>query len=149
MPLSKGNHVKEAKVIGMRGDSNTMPFFYSSSMGGSSWMVPGKVFHSKCLGDAIVRFDEMEPKVMGLGGVRCTTKEEHTWLVRHIYIPSSERHLYFFPCHNLVVLGEGMDDELVGHLVGSMNTKLPPAPQHEAPSLDDPYPKPIPMCNIP
>lgn len=146
--LSKANHVKEVKVVGMRGDTNTMPFVYNSSMGDTSWMVPGKLFHSKCLGDPIVKFEEFEQKVMELGGVRCTTKEEHTWLVRHIYIPSWQRHMYLFPCHNLVVLGRAMDGELVGNLVESITTKLPPPPQEEGPTFDDPYPKHIPMCHI-
>ena len=48
---------KEVKVVGMRGDTNTMPFFYNSSKGDTSWMVPGKVFHSKCLGDAVLKFE--------------------------------------------------------------------------------------------
>lgn len=149
VPLSKGNHAKEVKVVGMRGDTNTMPFFYNTSKGDTSWMVPGKLFHSKCLGDAIVKFEELEQSIMELGGVRCTTKEEHTWLVRHIYIPSWERHVYLFPCNNLVVLGQGMDDELVGNLVESITTKLPPPPQEEGPSFEDPYPKHIPLCHIP
>lgn len=147
--LSKGNHVKEVKVVGMREDINTMPFFYNPSQGDTSWMVPGKLFHTKCLGDAIVRFDELEQGIMELGGVRCTTKEELTWLVRHIYLPACERHVFLFPCHNLVVMGQGMDEGLVGNLVESITTKLPPPPLDEAPTFEDPYPKSIPMCHIP
>lgn len=147
--LSKGNHVKEIKVVGMRGDTNTMPFFYNTSMEDASWMVPGKLFHSKCIGDALVKFEELEQKIIELGGVRCTTKEELTWLVRHIYLPSSERHIHLFPCHNLVVIGGDMDKELVGGLVESLTTRLPPPPQDEASTFDNPYPTSIPKCPIP
>lgn len=149
VPMSKGNHVKEVKVVSWREDTNTMPFFYNPSKGDTSWMVPSKIFYSKCIGEAIMEFEKFEEQLMEYGGVRLATKEELTWLVRHIYCSRTNTHFYLFPTKNLVLMGREYGDEFVGNLINSISTKLPPLPQDDAPTFDDPYPKSIPFCNIP
>lgn len=147
--LSKGNHVKEVKVVGMREDTNTIPFFYNPSKGDTSWMVPSKIFYNKCLGEAIVGFEQFEETLMEHGGVRLPTKEELTWLVRHIYCTRTNTHFYLIPTKNLLLVGKEYGDDVVGNLIDSMSTRLPPLPQDDAPIFEDLYPKSLPLCTIP
>lgn len=149
VPLTKGNHVKEVKVVDMRGDTNTIPFFYNPSKGDTSWMVPSKIFYNKCIGEGIMEFEKYEEIIIENGGERLPTKEELIWLVRHLYISRTNTHFYLIPTQNLILVGKEYGDELVGNLINSISSNLPPLPQDGAPAFEDPYPKSLPMCNIP